>query len=108
MLEDEECEISKAVLDARNVSVWGDGPGAGRAELGALEGGGGAVVNGQWVLLKGNGLYVDLGVIEYICIYMFICMDWGSSGWSVGANTRWERGNWMCVCVCVLNKVVAG
>jgi len=108
VLEDEECEWGKAVLDARNVSVWGDAPGAGRAELGALEGWGGAVVNGQWVLLKGNGLYVDIGVIGYICIYMYICMGWGSSGWSVGANKWWERGNWMCVCVCVLNKVVAG
>jgi hypothetical protein len=101
VLEDEECEWGKAVLDARNVSVWGDEPGPGRAELGALEGWGGAVVNGQWVLLKGNGMYVDIVVIGYICMYMCICMGWGSSRWSVGANKRWERGNWMCVCVCV-------
>ena len=58
MLEDEECEWGKAVLDARNVSVWGHEPGAGRAELGAPEGWGGVVVDGQWVLLKGNDIHI--------------------------------------------------
>ena len=75
-LSDREREWDKVVLDTRNVSVRGARPGAGGAETetgawggGRKEGGvdvlggwAGAVVDGQWVLLKGGS-----GVIGDLC-----------------------------------------